>query len=181
MGVLPYYLTVTTDDLLQYRRRFPILARTNYLISNSLGAMPEAARDDLQRYADLWNEKGVRAWNEEWWDLGASVGDRLATILGVSEGSVSMQPNVTLASAVYLSCLTPRPGRRKVLTTDLQFPSLLYLLEQWCQQNGLDLETLSSANGSGVEPAALLSAIDDGTEAVVISHVEFTTAFASLR
>ena len=168
---------MTTDDLLAYRLGFPILAHTNYLISNSLGAMPEAARGDLQRYADLWDEKGVRAWNEEWWDLGASVGDRLATILGVSEGSVSMQPNVTLASAVYLSCLTPRAGRRKVLTTDLQFPSLLYLLEQWCKQNGLELETLSSAHRAGVEPDTLLNAIDDGTEAVVISHVEFKTAY----
>ena len=29
------------DPLLAYRERFPILARTNYLISNSLGAVPE--------------------------------------------------------------------------------------------------------------------------------------------
>ena len=136
---------MTTDDLLAYRHRFPILAHSNYLISNSLGAMPEAVRDDLDHYADLWGEKGVRAWNEEWWDLGASVGDRLSTILGVCEGSISMQANVTLATAVYLSCLSPRAGRHKVLTTDLQFPSLLYLLEQWCQQNGLELETLSSS------------------------------------
>jgi hypothetical protein len=28
------------DDLLGYRPEFPILERTNYMISNSLGAMP---------------------------------------------------------------------------------------------------------------------------------------------
>ena len=168
---------MTIDNPLAYRDRFPILAHSNYLISNSLGAMPGGVRDDLQRYADLWDEKGVRAWNEEWWDFGASVGDRLSKILGVSSGSVSMQGNVTLATAVYLSCLSPRPGRRKVLTTDLQFPSLLYLLEQWCQQNGLELETLPSSNGVGVDLDALLGAIDNSTEAVVISHVEFKTAF----
>ena len=29
-----------TDDLLRYRAEFPILRRTTYMISNSLGAMP---------------------------------------------------------------------------------------------------------------------------------------------
>ena len=34
---------VAPDALLAYRERFPILARTNYLISNSLGAAPDSA------------------------------------------------------------------------------------------------------------------------------------------
>ena len=29
-----------TDELLRYRSEFPILEHTNYMISNSLGAMP---------------------------------------------------------------------------------------------------------------------------------------------
>ena len=32
------------DPLLQYRDRFPILSRTKYLVSHSLGAMPELIR-----------------------------------------------------------------------------------------------------------------------------------------
>jgi len=35
----------TSDDLLRYRSEFPILERTTYLISNSLGAMPRAVFD----------------------------------------------------------------------------------------------------------------------------------------
>ena len=41
-----------TDDLLRYRPEFPILERTTYLISNSLGAMPRGVYDALHR-ADL--------------------------------------------------------------------------------------------------------------------------------
>ena len=33
------------DDLLRYRSQFPILERTTYLISNSLGAMPQGVYD----------------------------------------------------------------------------------------------------------------------------------------
>lgn len=49
------------DDLLRYRSEFPILERTNYMISNSLGAMPRAVYDALKGYADNWATRGVRA------------------------------------------------------------------------------------------------------------------------
>lgn len=35
------------DDLLRYRDQFPILKTTTYLISNSLGAMPQHAHAKL--------------------------------------------------------------------------------------------------------------------------------------
>ncbi len=56
------------DDLLTYRSQFPILQSTTYLISNSLGAMPARVYDALREYADLWATRGVRAWQERWWE-----------------------------------------------------------------------------------------------------------------
>jgi kynureninase len=41
---------------------FPIVEKTTYLISNSLGAMPRAAADALAEYANTWATRGVRAW-----------------------------------------------------------------------------------------------------------------------
>ena len=43
-----------TDELLRYRSEFPILERTTYLISNSLGAMPRGVYDAMHAYADIW-------------------------------------------------------------------------------------------------------------------------------
>ncbi len=51
-----------TDDLLRYRAEFPILERTTYMISNSLGAMPRGVYDTLHSYCDDWATRGVRAW-----------------------------------------------------------------------------------------------------------------------
>src|SRR5438552_348816 len=53
-----------SDRLLAFRERFPILARTNYLISNSLGAVPVGANSNLQNYYEAWATRGVRAWEE---------------------------------------------------------------------------------------------------------------------
>ena len=115
------------SDLLEWRREFPILERTTYLISNSLGAMPSGVRAELDRFADAWDQRGVRAW-ESWWEMAVETGDLLAPILGVSPGEVSMHQNVTLAAAGFLSALDYPPDRNRIVTTELDFPSLLYLL-----------------------------------------------------
>jgi len=90
-------------ELLDYRDRFPILAETTYLINHSLGAMPAAAEERLLDYARAWKERGVRAWEEGWWELPLTVGDQLGRLIGARPGTVSMHQNVTLAEAVVLS------------------------------------------------------------------------------
>jgi kynureninase len=170
--------TPADDPLLAWRDRFPILESTTYLISNSLGAMPRGAADGLARYAELWSTRGVRAWAEEWWELGSDVADRVAPLLGARRGSVSMQPSTTLATAIVLSGLRPAAGRRKVVTTDLHFPSVLYLLDRWCRERGLTLDVIGRGAGDwGVAPERLLRAIDADTAVVALSHVEFSTAW----
>jgi kynureninase len=91
-------------ELAELRGEFPILAETTYLISHSLGAMPRGVRDELGRYADAWERRGVRAWEEGWWEAAATTGDLLAPLLGVRPGSVAMHQNVTVAAAVFFSC-----------------------------------------------------------------------------
>ena len=46
-----------SDDLLRYRPEFPILERTTYLISNSLGAMPRGVRESLAEYTEEFLKK----------------------------------------------------------------------------------------------------------------------------
>ena len=165
------------DPLLEYRDRFPILHSTCYLINNSLGAMPAEVRERMQAYADIWATRGARAWAEDWWEMAVGVGDRVAPLLGAEKGTVSMHTNVSLATAVFLSCLDANGPRRKIVTTALQFPSVLYVLEGWCSERGVRLETVPCRDGIGADPQELLDAIDDETLVVSVSHVEFKSAF----
>ena len=71
---------MTEDVLLRFRPEFPILEKTTYLISNSLGAMPRGAADRLREYAETWTSRGVRAWAEGWWDMSVTVGDGKAPL-----------------------------------------------------------------------------------------------------
>lgn len=163
------------DDLLRYRSEFPILERTTYLISNSLGAMPRAVRDHLATYAESWAVRGVRAWEEEWWELPGTVGDAIGRILGAPPGSVSVHQNVTLAQAVISSCYDFSGPRNKIVLLDLEFPSILYFYYEQ-RRRGAEIIVVPSDDGIHAPMDRILDAIDERTLLVPISLVLFRSA-----
>ena len=164
------------DDLLHWRQEFPILERTTYLISNSLGAMPRAVYDGLRDYADLWNTRGVRAWEEGWWEMAVCVGDKIAPLIGAAPGELSLHQNVTLTQAVIASCFDFRGPRNKIVMTDLEFPSIQYFYHEQ-RRHGARVETVPSADGIRLPLEKFLAAIDDTTLLVPISLVLFRSSF----
>src|SRR5260370_6059361 len=91
------------DELLKWRGEFPILDRTTYMISNSLGAMPRAVYDEMRAYADSWAEHGVRAWEEGWREMPVGVGDKSPPLIGACPGESSRHQYGTLTPAVIAS------------------------------------------------------------------------------
>ena len=170
---------MAADPLLVFRPEFPILAKTTYLISNSLGAMPKAAAGALAEYAEIWATRGVRAWADSWWDMSVSLGDEIAPVIGASPGSVSMLPNVTIASAVAMSSLDLSGPRNRIVLIEGEFPSVRYVYETLGRRLGAEIVTVASPAGEGTsaDEGRIRDAIDDRTAAVAISHVLFKSAF----
>ena len=166
-----------TDDLLKWRSEFPILDKTVYLISHSLGAMPKATYDQLHEYADLWATRGVRAWAEGWWEMPVTLGDELARIIGADPGTVVMHQNVSVCQSLILSCFEPRPERNKIVYSELNFPSVMYVYEAHARDGKLRIETVKSDDGITVPLERMLAAIDETTLLVPFSHVLFKSAF----
>lgn len=165
-----------SDDLLRYRSEFPILERTTYLISNSLGAMPRGVYDALKGYADTWATRGVRAWEERWWMLAAEVGDEIGALMSAPKGSVSTHQNVTTCQAVVASCLDFSGARNKVVYSDMNFPSVMYFWEAQ-RAYGARVHMVKTDDGVTVPTERLLDAIDETTLLVPISHVIFRSSY----
>jgi kynureninase len=167
------------DLLLRFREEFPILEKTTYLISNSLGAMPRAAARALAEYAETWATRGVRAWSESWWDMSVAAGEVVARLLSAPPGSVSMLPNVTVASAVLLSALEYRPPRNRIVMIEGEFPSIRYVYQSLATRLGAEVVEIPSPAGDGLsaDEDRILAAIDDRTALVAVSHVLFKSAF----
>ncbi len=164
------------DSLLHYRTEFPILERTNYMISNSLGAMPRNVFAALHGYADIWAKRGVRAWEENWWMLPLEVGNEIGAIMHAPKGSVSVHQNVTTCQAVVASCFDFSGKRNKVVYSDLNFPSVMYFWEAQ-RQLGARVHMVKTDDGVHVPTDRMLDAIDDETLLVPISHVIFRSSY----
>lgn len=166
-----------TDPLLRFRDEFPILERTTYLISNSLGPMPRTVPARLAEYAADWGELGVKAWSRGWWEKPVEVGNEIAPLMNASDGEVVMMPNVTIAQSAVVSAIDFPRGRDKIVMTALDFPSVRYAYEELAKRFGARIEVVESEEGITIDEDRLLDAIDERTRLVAISHVLFKSAY----
>jgi len=164
------------DDLGRWRDEFPILSRSVYMISNSLGAMPRRTARDLAEYADTWATRGVRGWEERWWEMPLEVGNKIARVIGAPAGTVSMHENVTTAQMVALSCVRPAAGRKRIVCSAMDFPSMVHLYRAQ-QTAGFELRIVPAEDDLTVRTDRLLEAIDESTAVVAFSHVLFRTSY----
>src|SRR5581483_10202020 len=165
------------DDLLAYRKEFPILDRTVYMISHSLGAMPRRVYDRLREYADVWATRGIRAWAEGWWEMPITTGDKIARIIGADPGSVVMHQNVSVCASLILSYFDLRQKRNKIVYEAMNFPSVMYVYAAHAKVAGARLVEVPSTDGITIDTERMLAAIDEETLLVPISHVLFKSAY----
>ena len=90
---------LSTNSLLVFREEFPILEKTTYLVSNSLGPMPRTVPAKLAEYARDWGDLGVKAWARGWREMPIEVGNEIAPLMNAEPGEVVMMPNVSIAQS----------------------------------------------------------------------------------
>jgi kynureninase len=164
------------DPLLRWRSEFPILAHTTYMISHSLGAMPARTAARVAEYADTWAKRGIRAWEEGWWEMPITVGNLVGRIIGAGEGETVMQQNVSICQSVVTSCFDWSGRRNKLVTDGLNFPSNDYVYHGLARQ-GARVVPVPSPDGFTLPVELVLDAIDEETQLVSVSHVAFRSSY----
>jgi len=118
----------------------------------------------------------VRAWHEGWWEIGRETGNLLAPTLGVARDTVSMHQNVTVAQGIVASCFSYDGPRRKIVMSDLEFPSNHYLFEGF-RRYGAEIVYVPADDPIRLDTRRFLDAIDERTVLVPLSLVLFKSAF----
>jgi len=165
------------DPLLAFREEFPILGKTIYLVSNSLGPMPRTVPEKLAEYARDWGDLGVKAWNRGWWELPVDVGNEIAPLINAGKDEIVMMPNVTIAQTAVLSSIDFTKERDTVVMTELDFPSVRYAFAEMAEKLGARVVVVRSDDGLTIDRDKLLAAIDERTRLVAVSHVLFRSSF----
>jgi kynureninase len=171
------------DELASYREAFadPREQGLIYLDGNSLGRLPRATIERMQAVVEEeWGRELIRGWNAGWYEAPARVGEKIAGLLGAGPGQVVAGDSTSVnLFKLVMAALSMRPGRTRIVSDVLNFPSDLYVL-QGCIRllgNRHRLHLVPSADGIGADLEALLEAIDERTALVTLSHVVFKSGY----
>lgn len=170
------------DELASFRENF-VFAEPDliYLDGNSLGRLPRRTVERMQTALDVeWGRDLVRGWNSGWYEAPARVGEKIARLVGAGPGQVVVSDSTSVnLFKLVMAALALRPGRERIVSDVLNFPSDLYVLQGCARLLGdrHHLHLVPSADGLTVDQQAICAAIDESTALVALSHVVFKSGF----
>lgn len=121
-----------SDPLAAKRDEFVLPQNTVYLDGNSLGCLPIAARERAREVVETqWGRDLIKSWNQHGWiDLPASVGEKIARLIGAAPGQTICCDSTSVNLFKLLSVALNMQGERCiVLSQQDNFPSDLYMVE----------------------------------------------------
>ena len=153
------------------RDQFDIPEGVIYLDGNSLGALPHAAREAMDRAVrEEWGNGLIRSWNTaDWLHLPQRVGNRIGALIGAREDTVIAADSTSLNLYKALRSAMQMSGGRNTIVTDIDnFPTDLYVADAVAQQRGSEVRAVTR----GVIPSML----DANTAVLTLTHVDYRTS-----
>ena len=152
----------------QVRHRFPVFDHVTYVNSCSQGALADVVRAAYEDYlAGLEHEGSL--W-EHWVGKQEQVRSALATLLGASPGEVAVTTSASAAISGVASGLDFTAGRDKVVTTELEFPTVGQIWHAQ-ERRGATVEHVRSEADSTLLLERFDRAVDERTAIVSLTHV----------
>ncbi len=166
-----------TDPLRPFRAHFVIPEGSpTYLDGNSLGRLPRATVDALARVVtEDWGGRLVESW-EDWIDLPARVGARLAPLLGAAPDEVILADSTSVNLYRLAAAALDFSGRRALVTDAGNFPTDRYVLEGLARERDAELRLLETDPILGPTTADLTPVLDDQVALVCLSHASYRSA-----
>jgi kynureninase len=170
------------DELAAFRDEFVIDdPDLIYLDGNSLGRLPRRAAARMREAVEReWGERLIRGWGEGWFGAPQRIGAKLAQLVGAAPDEVLACDSTSVNFfKLVMAALGARPGRHKIVTDDLNFPSDLYILQGALRLAGPDyrLEIVHSEDGQTIDSDRLAQAIDADTALVTLTHTAFKSGW----
>lgn len=171
-----------SDPLAVYRSEFLIADPSLiYLDGNSLGRMPLRAQARVREAVEHeWGERLIRSWNEGWFAAPQRVGAKIAQLIGAQPDEVIVADSTSVNFfKLAVAALGARPGRQRVVSDEMNFPSDLYLLQGALQlaNAGHALTLVRSDDGLTIPTDAIAAALNADTALVALTHTAFKSGY----
>lgn len=160
-------------DLEAWRRRVPVLRTSIPLCHCSHSPLIDGIREAVAGYLDSW-DRNVMDW-DAWMEQVDRAKAAFAMLIGASPGEIALMPSVTAAAAAVASCFEAGAGRRRVLISEAEFPTIGHV---WLarQAAGARIDWVPLRDGI-VDPEEYDRRIDERTLLVVACHAFYRNGF----
>lgn len=166
---------MTSLDWDDWRQEFPGLQKSTYLNTVSLGQLSRRSRSAVDRFLDLWTERGASAWYSYWLEEADGLKREFARLIGASHDEIAIMPNVTSAISAISSSLD-FSKRNRVVCCALDFPTLPHHFLAKSLQ-GVETAILPSPDDVHLPLEAFEEAVDGRTALVATCRVYFTSGY----
>jgi kynureninase len=165
-------------DLEPYRDEFEVVRRKAYLISASLGPVGVRSRRYLDAYVEAWATKGApdHVWFEDIFPAMGLLKRSFAGLAGCDADEVALTTNISIALSTIASALDLSGDRRKVILSELDFPTDGHVWTAWATKTGAELVWLRSPDGTTMPLELYDTAIDDRTAVVMVNRVLYRSS-----
>jgi kynureninase len=165
-------------DLAGYRDEFEVVRRKAYLISASLGPVGDRSKRHLDDYIRAWSEKGApdHVWFEDIFPAMGRLKRSFAALAGCDPDEVALTTNLSIALATVASCLDLSGERRRIVLSELDFPTDGHVWRAWADRAGAELVWLRSPDGRTLPLEVYDAAIDERTALVMVNRVLYRSS-----
>ena len=141
----------------------------HYFLSHSIGLRPLSADKALEdNFTRVWRLGDSNAW-EVWLASITRFRERLGALIGARPDDICPQTNISSGLAKILFALPERRGRRKIVLTEDDFPTIGFVL---AQGRRLGYELVFLPGGSRLADIdAWIPAFQDDVQLVLATHV----------
>jgi cysteine desulfurase/selenocysteine lyase len=156
------------------RSQFPITSSQIFMNHASQSPLPKPIADEIKSFVDEDSKLGIasNAW-EDRGETNYSNGKALfARLVNADIQEIALVENTSMGLNIIANLFDTKK-RPKVITTDLEYPSVTY---PWLRKKPVRLEYVKNDAGK-IFPGDVEKKVDDETIAVVVSHVEYSNGF----
>ncbi|GAA0993048.1 kynureninase [Subtercola frigoramans] len=169
------------DPLATFPSRFvPSAEVVAYLDGNSLGRPLKVTKDRFGSFIEQqWGSRLIRSWDEEWFELPLTLGDRLGALtLGAAAGQTVVADSTTvMLYKLIRAAVDARPDRTEIVLDDDNFPTDRFIIEGIARERGLTVRYITVDKRYGVTTDQVSETVSDATALLVVSHVAYRSGY----
>ena len=162
---------VAAPNFAALRSRFPTLVERTYFATHCLGPVLDTTLADLEDYRRtvLLRNRAIEIWLARIDEIRGL----FAELVHAEPDEIALGANATACHASLAAALDPSPGRTRIVTTSLDFPSTRYLWHAQARR-GFEVLEVASPDGIAMPVDALVAAIDERVAIVAVSLVAYS-------